>query len=329
MQDFLIQYSADPNIKISDLKSGKSFDIDTSSLKSRSNKNNIHAIIDGDKNFHYRFLTIKSKPYIIYYKGNLDILNKPILGIVGPRKMTEYANRVMHKFFESASTYDLVTVSGMAPGVDQLCHSLSIKHKIPTIAVLGGGLKRYLERSNRHIINSIVDHGGLVISEYKLDFQPTNYSFPQRNRIIAGLCDSLFLPEAGEDSGSLITVDFAIKMQKPIYGIPNDIFSDSSKGINQYISQKKINLISDFKFLSKHFSYDKQFPIPNKPIPNISLSENEQKILTIISAYPSISLSNLAIQSQLSDSDLIGFITLLEINKLIYQDSPNTYKILG
>ena len=72
-----------------------------------------------------------------------------------------------------------------------------------------------------------------MISEFKLDQEPAQYTFPQRNRIIAGLSDVLFLPEAGKESGSLITVDFALQMQKPVYGVPNFIFSDKSAGLHE------------------------------------------------------------------------------------------------
>jgi len=79
----------------------------------------------------------------------------------------------------------MVTISGMAEGVDQLCHKYSIENNISTIAVLGGGIGRYLRREEKDIIHRIVAAGGLVISEYRIFQQPTNYSFPQRNRIIA------------------------------------------------------------------------------------------------------------------------------------------------
>lgn len=95
----------------------------------------------------------------------------------------------------------------------------------------------------------------MILSEFKIGFRPTDYSFPQRNRIIAGLCDCLFLPEASEKSGSLITVDFAIQMNKKVYASPYDIYTQSSKGVNKYISESKIQAIYDFQsFLKLHFS---------------------------------------------------------------------------
>ncbi len=322
-----IRYSLDDTITLSDLKEWKTFDIDTDELSFWMQNNHINAIVDPDENFHYKFHLIKSQPYIIYYTGNLSLLDKNILWIVWPRKKTFYSDKVLSKLLETATNYDLVTISGMADGVDQLCHSISIKNNIPTIAVLGWWLRRYLNRSERNIISSILDHGWLVISEFKLDFQPTSYSFPQRNRIIAWLSDVLFLPQAWLKSGSLITVDFAIDMAKPVYGVADNIFSPESAWINQYISDKKISLVSDFdKFLSKYFH--SHLSTEKSLASDIILSENEKKILTTIIDNWEISIDQLCLLSDIKYQELFWLLTMLELSNLIYQSSPNIYKIL-
>lgn len=126
------------------------------------------------------------------------------------------------------SYYDVVTVSGLADGIDMLAHTESIKQGVPTIAVLGGGLHHFL-KTKQSIIDDIISYGGLVISEFKLLSKPSAFTFPQRNRIIAGLSDLLFLPEGSISSGSLITVDFALSAHKPVFATPNQIRSTSSQ----------------------------------------------------------------------------------------------------
>ena len=116
--------------------------------------------IAGESDFHYKLLLIKSKPHIIYYIGDLSLLDQPILWIVWPRMHSKYATEVMTKLFSLAPSYSFTTISGLAPGVDQLCHRLSLQKWIPTIAVLGGGLKWYLSGSNRSLIKDIVPSGG-------------------------------------------------------------------------------------------------------------------------------------------------------------------------
>jgi len=124
------------------------------------------------------------------------------------------------------------------------------------------------------LIENIVAHGGLVISEFKLFEQPTNYTFPQRNRLIAGLADLLFLPEAGEKSGSLITVDFAIAMKKSVYATPNSLFAPTSSGILQYIETGSVKPIFDLqKFLTNHFTSQ---DISSRPLLTVDLTDQEQ-----------------------------------------------------
>ena len=105
-------------------------------------------------------------------------------------------------------------------------------------------------------------------SEFPLDFEPTNRTFPQRNRLIAGLSDVLFLPEAREKSGSLITADFALKMNKPVYVVPNQLFSKNGVGSNQLISRGQVRMLTDFQQIFRYFG------------PKKLLKEQKQTILT-------------------------------------------------
>lgn len=196
--------------------------------------------------------------------------------------ITLYGKQVVSDLVTYAKDYGLVTISGLADGIDSVCHLQSIENNIPTIAVLGGGISYYL-RNHKNLIDKIISHGGLILSEFKIGFRPTNYSFPQRNRIIAGLADCLFLPEASEKSGSLITVDFAIQMNTPIYASPNDIYTEGSKGVNKYISEGKIQSIYDFKtFLSSHFSKNRG-EIKEEKSQIQDLTQNERIIIEQLS----------------------------------------------
>jgi DNA processing protein len=114
--------------------------------------------------------------------------------------MSSYAQEVLEKLFSHLAQYRIATVSGMATGVDSLCHKLSIRHQIPTVAVLGGGLGYFLKSNKRAKLDAIVGAGGLVLSEYHWDQSPTVWTYPHRNRLIAILSDVLFVPEAGEKS---------------------------------------------------------------------------------------------------------------------------------
>lgn len=137
MQHEALLYSLDHTITKQQLQDKEQISYDHeryAKMQERVDEEQIHAIFASE---HLRFSGIKPQPYIVYYLGDITLLDKHILGIVGPRKMSEYGKKVIETLFSYAEGYDLVTVSGMAEGVDQLCHQLSCKQNIPTIAVLG------------------------------------------------------------------------------------------------------------------------------------------------------------------------------------------------
>ena len=185
MQHEAILYSLDPAITKQQILAQESISYDSiryQRLQERADAQGVQAIYAAEIP---KCSAIKPSVYLLYYIGDISLLTKKILGIVGPRRMSIYGQKVIEKVFLHASGYEMATISGMAEGIDQLCHKHSIAQGIPTIAVLGGGLGRYYSRPERELIQQIVDAGGLVLSEFKLSEQPTNYSFPQRNRIRA------------------------------------------------------------------------------------------------------------------------------------------------
>ena len=94
-------------------------------------------VVQGIERYHYKLSLVKSPPYVVYYEGNFDVLDKPLLAIVGPRLKSDYADQVLSNLFAILQRYDIVTISGLADGVDWLVHNLSIQYGIPTIAVIG------------------------------------------------------------------------------------------------------------------------------------------------------------------------------------------------
>lgn len=130
-------YSLDQKLKISQLKSGDfPQDLDTQALESWMQELGCQLCVQGMPNYHYKFSTIRSAPYLVYFLGDLALLDKSLCGIVGPRAMSPYGDRVIQDLFGTMQAYDCATVSGLADGVDTLTHELSLERGIPTIAVL-------------------------------------------------------------------------------------------------------------------------------------------------------------------------------------------------
>lgn len=201
-------------------------------------KHGINRIIRWDGDYHYRFQYMKSNPQIMFRCWNYNILHKPIVWVVWPRIASDYGKYIVTKLLENNQN-NVVTISWLADGIDTHCCLESLRLGVPTIAVLGWGIWHFI-KTKHSLIDQIIWNWWLILSEYKINMRPTKYSFPQRNRIIAWLSDSIFIPQAWKQSWSLITVDFALDYGKPVFGIPNSIFCESSFGSNQYISEWKI-----------------------------------------------------------------------------------------
>ncbi len=330
MQHQALLYSLDPTITLKQLQAQADTVYDThkyTKLHDRVATNHVWAMLRAEDDMHYKFLSIRPKVHIIYYLGNIWLLNNKLLAIVGPRKMSSYGKKVLETLFSWASDYDFVTISGMAEGVDQWCHQLSHEYHIPTIAVLGWGLGRYKKRPEAKLIDQILANGGLVISEYKLGEPASKYTFPQRNRLIAGLADLVFLPEAGEKSGSLITVDCALAMKKPVYATPNTIFSPTSAGILQYMEKGLVKPIFDLtNFLASHFTAHKT--ISNRPQTTIILTEQEQWFISLLSRDQWSDIQSLVQRSWADIQESISLLTMLEIKGLVSQNEPGKYVLV-
>lgn len=328
LDSLALHYSSQETLTISQLKA-REFDLN-SDFKERKNyceKHQISAITQENKIFPQRAKTFSQSPFVLYYQGNLDLLQCPSLGIVGPRMPSEYGLQVMDALFSTGDHYKFITISGFARGIDQQAHQLSLSHKIPTVAILWGGFRHYLRSRDREFLAKIVDAGGLVLSAFKLWFEPTKWSFPQRNKLIAGFSDLLFLPEAREKSGSLITAEFAYQMGKPVFSVPAPLFSPQSAGIFSKMNEKKIQLITDFDAcLKNHFNLrGEEIPWAWILASKADLSEQQFQIFQMIVEQWEMTLEQL-MRNGFSYQALLQELTFLELKKRIEEFQPGRYR---
>lgn len=173
-------------------------------------------------------------PAILYVKGELNLMCR-VLGVVGTRKYTRYGKSTATQFIKDVAQTGVAIVSGMAIGIDALAHEACLGVGGYTVAVLGSGVDVPSPRQNIGLYNKIIQSGGVIISEFPLGFAPTKYSFPRRNRLIAGLSEALLVIEAGASSGSLITAREALDQGKDVMAVPGEIYSAASQGTNHLI----------------------------------------------------------------------------------------------
>lgn len=198
-------------------------------------ENQIQILSFEDKNYPEKLKRIDDPPYFLFYKGDVSLLNKKSLAIIGSRTPSNYGRVVTERFSKEVAESGLVVVSGLAYGVDSIAHRKALELNQKTIAVLGGGFDKIYPSQHTDLASEIA-RKGLIISEYSPSVLPTKYTFPQRNRIVAGISDGILITEAGAKSGTIITKDLALDYGIPIFAVPGNITSEKSEGTNNIIA---------------------------------------------------------------------------------------------
>lgn len=173
---------------------------------------NYVTILDDD--YPQTLRALKDPPFVLFYYGDLSLTRQACLAMIGMRMCSNYGKE-MAEYFTNELKDDFVIVSGMAKGIDSICHKASKK----TIAVLGCGIDYCYSKENSELYETIKKNG-LVISEYPSKTSPRPYYFPWRNRIVAALGDGVVVIEAKKKSGTMITVGHALELGKPIFAVP-------------------------------------------------------------------------------------------------------------
>lgn len=179
----------------------------------------------------------KIQPKTLYIAGAPPPPDALIISIVGTRRPTSYGKEVAHEIAGALARARIIIASGLALGIDSIAHTAALEAGTPTIAILGSGINENLlyPKENVPLARRIIESGGSIISEYDASQKPELWTFPQRNRIIAGIAQATIVIEAGEKSGALITARFANDFNRDVFALPGSIFHSQSHGTNTLI----------------------------------------------------------------------------------------------
>ena len=172
---------------------------------------------------------IPDPPPVLWARGDLGSLARPIVAIVGSRAATPYALDVAHRLGQELSDRGLVVASGLARGVDSAAHRGCLTGAAPTIAVLGSGVDRVYPAEHQTLADEI-SQKGLLVSEFGPGAPPLPEHFPLRNRIISGISLAVVVVEASEKSGSLITARCALEQGRDVMAVPGSVLSGRNRG---------------------------------------------------------------------------------------------------
>src|SRR3989344_1920024 len=184
------------------------------------------------KSWPQEILEIPQPPEEMYIRGEMPDASYIRLCVVGARRYTQYGKEACRKLILGLRGHPVCIVSGLALGIDGIAHEAALDAGLPTIAIPGSGLdvSALHPKQNIGLAREILRHGGCMLSEFPPDFKATQYSFPQRNRIMAGLSKATLIVEAERKSGTLITASLATEYNKDVLTIPGSIFSATSTG---------------------------------------------------------------------------------------------------
>ena len=187
-----------------------------------------NAITILDDNYPKCLFDLKYPPFVLYYKGDLNLLNELGIGVVGSRNPCEYALKATEALVKKNS--DLVIISGLAKGIDACAHKYANK----TIGILGCGIDYIYPQCNYDLIKSVARFG-LVLSEYPTFAKPLAYHFPFRNRIIAALSDRVYVMQSSAKSGTMTTINETLELGKEVKVLPYSIFDECGVHNNHLI----------------------------------------------------------------------------------------------
>ncbi len=223
---------------------------------------------------------IPQPPTTLNYRGKLPAADLTLLSIVGSRKYTTYGKQAIDELVGGLRNYPIGIVSGLALGIDSLAHEAALENNLYTLAIPGSGLSDDViyPATHKRLAHRILEAGGGLLSEFEPDFRATNWSFPQRNRLVAGISRATLLIEAAPLSGTLITARLTTDYNRDLLVVPGSIFSENSTGVHQFLKLGAIPVTSSDDILEAlHLEKD------DRPLQaNLSLSPTEMQIFELL-----------------------------------------------
>lgn len=286
-------------------------------------KNNIETFFFTDKNYPFRLKECADSPVMLYYKGNKNLNDARIIGIVGTRRVTEYGRNICKSIVEELARKapSVCVISGLAYGVDIYAHKAAVESGLATVGALAHGLDRIYPAVHRATAVKMLENGGLL-TEYLSKTNPDRQNFVQRNRIIAGLCDALIVVESATKGGALITAELANDYNRDVFAVPGRAGDEFSAGCNLLIRENKAALIESADDLLRAMNWMPEEQKGNKNTfqPSLfdDLPEDETAIISELRKHSDgINVNELTVLLNLPFSKLSSKLLQMEFKGLV------------
>ena len=291
-------------------------DTDSARLYSRYLESGLRIVTPEDAAYPRLLTDIYDAPPLLFYRGTLPQADELCLAMVGSRNYSAYGRQAAELLARDLAQAGFSVVSGMARGIDSFCHDAALKAGGRTYAVLGCGADVIYPQENAKLYQAICENGA-VISELPMGTAALPQHFPLRNRIISGMSRGLVVVEAGEKSGTLRTVDYALEQGRDVFAVPGPITSPGSRGTNRLI-KNGAHLVATADDVWPVYM-DERKPAPETPAaqaaPKSNLKPEEQKLLSKM-VLP-LHFDVLLAESGLTAAQLSATLTVWEIRGLV------------
>ena len=269
--------------------------------------------------FPKTLLEIPQPPENLWIIGELPPLKLIHLCIVGSRKFTSYGKEICEKIVTGLKGYPIVIVSGFAMGIDTIAHKKAMQMGLKTIVFPGSGLSEdaMYPKTNIRMMREIVESGGCLVSEFEPDFKATQWSFPMRNRLMAGISKAVLIIEAEEKSGTIITARLTTEYNRDLLAVPGSVFSPNSKGTNRLIRQGATPITCAEDVLEA-LGFPKEKNEEKQAKLFLDLSKDEKSILEFL--REPMTRDDLTRAMKMSSSSVNSLLSLMEIKELIKEE---------
>lgn len=263
---------------------------------------------------------INDPPVALFAAGDLTLLDKPKVAIVGSRKPTPAGERAATQISSSLSSLGVAIVSGLAFGIDAVAHKASLSVNGPSIAVVGCGIDVVYPARHRALYRKMHDNG-LILSEYPLGFAPSKYTFPDRNRLVSGLSSGVVIVEAAEKSGTLITARLAIEQNRELMVVPGPAISAQYAGSHRLLKDGAALVCNSDDVLELLFTEMSQFcDSLNAPEHDanaqLGLNKRQLRVFDALS-YEPCSIDYVTNRAALAPEETVTLLLELELNGMV------------
>lgn len=327
----------------------KAKDADLGKILAFCERNRVRILTPDDDLYPMRLRNIYSPPAVLYAAGNwIDLDDILCIAVVGTRRCTQYGSRTARQISADLAARGVVTVSGLAAGIDSCCHDATVEAGGRTIAVQGCGIDVTYPVANRELKKKILQSGGAVITEFPPGMEPQAYHFPIRNRIIAGLSHGTLVVEGERRSGSLITAGCALTEGRDVFAVPGNVDANMSDAPN-WLIREGATMVRDAGDILDEYNlrdYDAAHPggeaeaeqlslcekqpgkpkkkaAPAKPYPQRNddvmvemLNQNQRTVLNTLNSEP-MTADEVVTATGLSVPEVLSVLTQLEIFGII------------